>query len=118
MGAQRRVAGLICVAVCGLGAGASASAARAPSVMGPLLPESFLGGRATPSSVGAERKPAGNPVAGTPTCQKPGAEYECYGPVQVRTAYAFASLINHGEDGRGRTIAIIDAYQDLSLIHI
>jgi len=85
--------------------------------MGPLLPESFLGGRATPSSVGAERKPAGNPVAGTPTCQKPGAEYECYGPVQVRTAYAFASLINHGEDGRGRTIAIIDAYQDPTINH-
>jgi subtilase family serine protease len=48
-------------------------------------------------------------------CQKPGAEFECYGPHQIRRAYEFSSLLAEGKDGRGRTIVIIDAFQDPTL---
>jgi subtilase family serine protease len=40
-------------------------------------------------------------------CQKTGI---CYGPDQIRNAYGFQSLLNHGVTGAGRTIVIIDAY--------
>ena len=45
----------------------------------------------------------------------------CYGPDQIRAAYGVQSLIDHHLDGRGTTIAVVDAYgsptiaQDLSL---
>jgi subtilase family serine protease len=34
----------------------------------------------------------------------------CYGPDQLRNAYGFQSLLDHGLDGAGSTIVIIDAY--------
>ncbi len=34
----------------------------------------------------------------------------CYGPDQIRNAYGFQTLLNHGVTGAGRTIVIIDAY--------
>jgi subtilase family serine protease len=36
----------------------------------------------------------------------------CYQPAQIRTAYNVAPLINSGIDGRGRTIVIVDAYDN------
>ena len=34
----------------------------------------------------------------------------CYGPDQIRVAYGFQPLLDHGINGSGRTIVIIDAY--------
>lgn len=36
----------------------------------------------------------------------------CYSPQQIRTAYGFDSLLQAGFTGKGRTIVIIDAYQN------
>ena len=36
----------------------------------------------------------------------------CYSPAQIRRAYSFDSLQAHGIDGRGRTVAIVDAFTD------
>ena len=61
-------------------------------------------------------RPAGPAHAsgGTPfPCQKPEAEYACYGPVQIRHAYHFPPYIsNPATNGSGHTIVIIDAHQD------
>jgi len=46
------------------------------------------------------------------SCQKPSAPYDCYGPAQIRNAYSIQPLIDKGQDGSGRTITIIDAFQD------
>jgi subtilase family serine protease len=48
-------------------------------------------------------------------CQEPGAEFECYGPRQIRAAYGFNALLREGKDGSGQTIVIIDAFQDPTL---
>lgn len=48
-------------------------------------------------------------------CQSAGYTNQCYGPAQLRAAYAFQSLLNAGTDGSGRTIVIIDAFQDPTL---
>ena len=64
---------------------------------------------------------AGSTSAGTNyllrTCQVglsiPGSQ--CYDPYQMRTAYGVDSLIANGWDGTGKTIVIIDAFDDPSL---
>jgi subtilase family serine protease len=38
--------------------------------------------------------------------------FNCYGPSQIRNAYALSSLIASGNDGSGRTITIVDAFQN------
>lgn len=35
----------------------------------------------------------------------------CYSPQQIRKAYDIQNLLNFGNDGRGRSIVIVDAYQ-------
>jgi subtilase family serine protease len=70
-----------------------------------------LGAR-TPVLVAA---PTSRRHRGAFSCQEPGAEYQCYGPSQVRTAYGFRHLLNEGKDGAGRTIVIIDGSQDPTL---
>ena len=45
-------------------------------------------------------------------CQKPSYPYRCYGPSQIRNAYSIQPLIDKGQDGSGRTITIIDAFQN------
>jgi subtilase family serine protease len=40
---------------------------------------------------------------------------KCYDPYQMRTAYGVDSLIANGYDGTGRTIVIIDAFDDPNL---
>jgi len=34
----------------------------------------------------------------------------CYSPTQIQTAYNVAPLFNHGDTGRGQTIAIVDSF--------
>lgn len=48
-------------------------------------------------------------------CQTQKATYQCYGPDQMRAAYDFQPLLDAGTDGSGRTIAIVDAFQDPTL---
>ena len=45
-------------------------------------------------------------------CQVPSAKFHCYGPSQIRTAYAIQPLIDSGRDGSGEVITIIDAFQN------
>lgn len=46
------------------------------------------------------------------SCQAPSADFHCYTPTQLRSAYGFDPLLARGQDGSGRTIVIIDAFQD------
>ena len=49
------------------------------------------------------------------SCQKPKGSsggYNCYGPTQIRNAYSIQPLLDSGQDGSGRTITIIDAFQN------
>jgi subtilase family serine protease len=48
-------------------------------------------------------------------CQAINAVPTCYQPQQIRTAYGIQSLINRGITGTGRTIVIIDAFQNPDL---
>jgi subtilase family serine protease len=48
-------------------------------------------------------------------CQVVSPAPTCYQPLQVRTAYHIQSLLDGGTTGRGRTIVIIDAFQDPSI---
>jgi len=41
----------------------------------------------------------------------------CYGPQQIRKAYAIQPLLNKGINGAGRTIVIIDAFQSPTIVH-
>ena len=45
-------------------------------------------------------------------CQMPAAKDNCYGAAQMRNAYSIQPLLDQGLDGSGRTIAIIDAFQN------
>jgi len=45
-------------------------------------------------------------------CQTPSDPINCYGPAQIRNAYSIQPLIDNGSDGSGRTITIIDAFQN------
>lgn len=60
--------------------------------------------------------PAPVPISATAdrpfSCQKAKASVHCYGPEQIRAAYGIQSLLNSGHDGTGRTIVIVDAFQD------
>src|SRR5947209_4731737 len=49
------------------------------------------------------------------SCQKPNGTKSglyCYGPAQVRAAYGIQQLLDSGQDGSGRTVVIVDAFQD------
>ena len=60
-------------------------------------------------------------VAGTPAttdatvafdCQVPPNDFPCYGPSQIQHAYQLDKVYAKGTDGSGRTIVIVDAYQN------
>ena len=63
-----------------------------------------------------------NPVfqpAGTPTDAAFGCQTDrgpsaivCYSPQQIQRAYHIDTLLNHGITGKGRTVVIIDAFQN------
>lgn len=75
--------------------------ATAPST-GRMHPAS-LRATVTPATIGPDRIFA---------CQKPGPGDHCYGPRQIRTAYGIQRLLDAGKNGSGKTIAIIDSFQD------
>lgn len=59
---------------------------------------------------------AGQPDATTTfPCQNPTYTIHCYGPRQIRAAYAIQPLLDLGVNGSGRTIVIIDAFQSPTL---
>jgi subtilase family serine protease len=51
-------------------------------------------------------------TSGTLFCKQPQATFYCYFPQQIRAAYAVQPLLHAGTDGTGRTIVIVDAFQD------
>lgn len=61
-------------------------------------------------------KSAGTTSAGTNyglfTCQVGLSPVTCYDPYQMRAAYGISSLIGAGNDGTGKTIVIVDAFDD------
>ena len=54
----------------------------------------------------------GSPSYGLFSCQVGLSTGQCYDPYQMRAAYGIDQLIAAGFDGSGRTIVIIDAFQD------
>ncbi len=60
---------------------------------------------------------SGKPDAtGTFPCQNPTYVIHCYGPKQIRVAYAIQPLLNAGINGSGRTIVIVDAFQSPTIV--
>jgi subtilase family serine protease len=59
-------------------------------------------------------KAIGQPLAGAQGSVHFGCQQTtpagCYGPDQIRAAYGIQPLLDHGLNGSGRTIAIVDAY--------
>ncbi len=55
------------------------------------------------------------PGYGLFTCQVGLSVGQCYDPYQMRAAYGIASLISAGFDGTGKTIVIVDAFQNPNL---
>ncbi len=45
-------------------------------------------------------------------CQVPGTPSPCYGPKQIEVAYNVQPLLDAGITGKGRTIVIVDAFQN------
>jgi subtilase family serine protease len=41
----------------------------------------------------------------------------CFNPYSTRSAYNLDSLVGHGEDGRGKTIAVVDSYGSDTMAH-
>jgi len=58
---------------------------------------------------------SGNPSYGLFTCQVGLTPFKCYDPYEMRRAYGIDSLIAGGNDGTGKTIVIIDAFQSPTL---
>jgi subtilase family serine protease len=53
-----------------------------------------------------------SPKGVTFTCQVVTPPPTCYQPAQIRAAYGIQSLLDHGITGKGKTIVIIDAFQN------
>src|SRR5438270_9915404 len=84
---------LASLAVTAVAATASAAGAARP------------GGHARPSAaVGPAPVAIALNNTGTFGCQNSSAPFHCYGPTQIRAAYAIQALLDTGRDGRGKTI--------------
>jgi subtilase family serine protease len=68
-------------------------------------PMFLMGPQAEPAAVAG-------PDYGLFNCQVGLSVGQCYDPYQMRTAYGIDSLIAAGFDGSGKTIVILDAFQD------
>jgi subtilase family serine protease len=85
--------------------------------VGPAIPAAAVtAGQVAPAlGVSPHYRPAGKPSTKNAqvlfTCQQPTAAVPCYGPAQIRAAYRFQPLLDHGITGQGRTIVIVDAFQ-------
>ena len=87
---------------------APGNAANVHSSVSPLL-------KVGPQAIPAD---ATTPDYGLFTCQVGLSSATCYDPYQMRHAYNIDTLINAGFDGRGKTIVIVDAFQDPSLVGV
>jgi subtilase family serine protease len=101
------VAGVTLIAAAAIAAGPVAAASGSAAV-------TAGSGGAHKVQIDLKKVPAGTPhdaVFGCQTDRGPAA-IVCFGPQQIRTAYGFDKLIAKGFDGRGRTIVIVDAFQN------
>lgn len=76
-----------------------------------------VGPTSHPITVDPVFQPAGNPTDAAFACQAdrgPDA-IVCYSPQQIQRAYHIDTLINHGVTGKGRTVVIVDAFQNPTL---
>jgi subtilase family serine protease len=81
----------------------------------PNLHRMYVNPLMTPAQSAGMTSKGGN--YGVFTCQL-GESYagsECYDPYQMQTAYGVAPLIANGNDGTGKTIVILDAFDDTYL---
>ena len=105
------------ISLMSLGTLVAVPAPVAPAASPGSLPKGFAasnpGGHMHPA-VGHSPHPAmaATDSAGVLQCQTPSAPFECYGPAQIRNTYSIQPLIANGQDGSGRTITIIDAFQN------
>jgi subtilase family serine protease len=72
-----------------------------------------LGPKAEPAN---ETASLGGPTYGLFRCQVGLSTGQCYDPYQMRTAYGVSSLIAAGKDGTGKTIVIVDAFQNPNIV--
>ena len=88
---------------------ANVSAAAAPNA------DTFKGHAVTvhPEVKLAQRDDSTNAVVFS--CQRVSPAPTCYQPAQIRAAYGIQALLDAGITGKGRTIAIIDAFQNPSM---
>jgi subtilase family serine protease len=93
------------MALAGLGVAGTPAGAAAPSMTSHQV-------KVDPTTL----KVSGNPAASTFTCQTVPVDgsqgIRCESPAQMQKAYGLTPLLNHGVNGAGRTIVIVDAYQN------
>jgi subtilase family serine protease len=78
-------------------------------------PHAISSHKMTPNSRAGERFSQFHPTSrnnGGLFCQQSTAQFHCYLPAQMYNAYNISPLLAAGNDGRGTTIAIVDAFQD------
>ena len=103
-----RLLSVIVVAMAVLAVGSAAAAT-------PNVHRMYVNPVMTPAPAASATSVGGNYLLRT--CQVgqsiPGSQ--CYDPYQMRTAYGVDSLIAHGNDGTGKTVVILDAFDDPNL---
>jgi subtilase family serine protease len=111
-GWQRRLAGLLVIAllVLAMASAAGAGTPRTGVAAGRFRPA--FGTQPHWQNVGKPSAASGQVVF---DCQRPSADFKCYGPEQIRHAYGFDQLISKGVTARGRSIVIVDAFQSPTL---
>jgi subtilase family serine protease len=100
-----------------LTAGAGALSAAVVGAMSTAVPAATTG-QGTPSVPSIVLKPGVRQVPNVPTRPTPWTtalcesqlKVACYEPTQLRAAYNLAPLYNHGIDGTGSTIVIVDSF--------
>ena len=110
--------GFLLTLLVGYAAVAQTDGAKSPA-LGPVGSQHFmtpgvrLGWQETPANVQASVR---GPQYGLFTCQLGLSVGQCYDPYQMRHAYGIDGLIAGGFDGTGRTIVIVDAFQNPNLV--
>ncbi len=110
-GVSRRTAAVAAAAAAATAVALSAAGSAAPTASA-HSPQAHtktpaVGARPHFVKLGAPQ-PSGSVLFGCQTV-RPG-RLTCYGPDQIRAAYSIQPLLDHGKDGSGRTIVIVDAY--------
>jgi len=95
----------------------NAAASSVDTGLGKSLHRNYVNPAVTPAEDAGVTSSAATGNYGLFTCQLglsiPGSE--CYDPYQMRTAYGVDSLIANGNDGTGKKIVIIDAFDNPTL---